>query len=81
MGTNAETLVDKVNVYPNPFKDLIVVESSQEIKNVQLYDLMGKAVRIVGIERTEGKVTIYTGDIEAGTYFLNLDGQKHILVR
>lgn len=81
LGTNAETLVDKVNVYPNPFKDLIVVESSQEIKNVQLYDLMGKAVRIVGIERTEGKITIYTGDIEAGTYFLNLDGQKHILVR
>lgn len=58
----------KIKVYPVPFKDVIHVDSAEEVKTISFADVTGKLVRIV--ERPQQD--IYLGDLKSGVYILTM---------
>jgi len=74
VSNEATTNVSKANknatiaVYPNPANDLVTIESSETIQQVQIRDLSG---RVVSQKHVEGSVVNYPiNELDGGTYFI-----------
>ena len=70
-----------ITLFPNPAEHTITVQTPDEVKAIQMFDLSGRPVyRWYIASRTEGSLTIYIADIPSGTYILQLttaNGQTH----
>jgi hypothetical protein len=44
------------SIYPNPVKDVLTIHSSEEIANIELYDLSGRVVKVSSINSTHGTI-------------------------
>lgn len=73
----AETAVKKkeVNVYPNPFKDVLHVADIKNVKSVTVTDVAGRVVKTIDNPTTE----LQLGELNAGLYLVTMnfkDGSK-----
>lgn len=71
---------DNIVVYPNPARDEInvVFDRSMDVKNITVYNLIGKAVTVYRVSGNSAKLDIQ--NIPSGIYFLRmLDAQGHVL--
>ncbi|MCW1960722.1 fibronectin type III domain-containing protein [Chryseobacterium viscerum] len=73
----AETAVKKkeVNVYPNPFKDILHVADIKNVKSVTVTDVAGRVVKTIDNPTTE----LQLGELNAGLYLVTMnfkDGSK-----
>lgn len=71
---------DNVVIYPNPAKDdiNIVFDGNAGIKNIAIYNLIGKAVSIYKVNGNSAKLNL--SSIPSGIYFLRLlDNQGRIV--
>ncbi len=71
---------DNIVVYPNPARDEINVlfDRSMDVKNITVYNLIGKAVTVYKVSGNSAKLDIQ--NIPSGIYFLRmLDAQGHVL--
>ncbi|WP_296313848.1 T9SS type A sorting domain-containing protein [Winogradskyella sp. UBA3174] len=66
----AENEIELINVYPNPFTDIITIESNT-INTYKMFDVTGKQIII-----TSNYNTINTSALEAGIYFLNIENNN-----
>lgn len=58
-------------LYPNPASDFFVVQSSQQMENLKLFNAQGQLIRD---EKINGKaVTVNTSNLPGGVYLLNVD--------
>lgn len=67
-----ETVIfeNNVSVYPNPVTDFVYIESMQEIKKIELYDINGL---LVHSRSTKGySVQVGTNELPAGLYLLTV---------
>lgn len=68
----------RVNIYPNPFRDIINIEDLNKVKLIEMYDVSGKMVRSFPNPVHELQV----GDLVPGNYLLNIkfkDGAQRSL--
>lgn len=72
-----ENLVGNVNVYPNPVKDILTVETS-EYQNVAIYDLAGKCVKE---QPVDGVVNIDMSQMTKGVYFIKMNNENGTVTR
>ena len=77
-GAEIEESLDPLNigVYPIPFKEFIQIDTKEEIENIQLLDLSGKAQPI----SLENNKRLKTSMIPSGAYILTVltkDGRMH----
>ncbi len=75
--STAETSVKKkeINVYPNPFKDVLHVADIKNVKSVTVTDVAGRVVKTIDNPTTE----LQLGDLNAGLYLVTMnfkDGSK-----
>lgn len=78
--TNVTKVSDDVVLYPNPAQDQVNVlfDSKANIKNITLYNLIGKAMRVYRVSGNSAKLDI--ADIPSGIYFLRLqDAQGRVI--
>lgn len=71
---------DNIVVYPNPARDEINVlfDRSMDVRNITVYNLIGKAVTVYKVSGNSAKLDIQ--NIPSGIYFLRmLDAQGHVL--
>jgi acetyl esterase/lipase len=61
----------ELNLFPNPAKDIINLESSDWISDIQLIDMSGKILRSEIVESDFHQIDLY--DLQAGFYFLNVN--------
>jgi Secretion system C-terminal sorting domain len=71
-------------VYPNPLKDQATIEISTEQKTdvtIELYDMIGRQVKRLKVENTEGVVTmpLSMNDLSSGTYFLKISNNTNVI--
>jgi Secretion system C-terminal sorting domain len=71
-------------VYPNPLKDQATIEITTEQKtdvSIELYDMIGRQVKRLKAENTEGVVTIPFDikDLSNGTYFLKISNNTNVI--
>lgn len=71
----AENQIVYVNVYPNPTRDLLHVETEDQIKSVEVLDLTGKVVQ------TENESQFTTQNLANGTYILRIETTKGIAMK
>lgn len=69
--STADQLID-IDVYPNPFRDEIVVEGDMgEVDEVKLIDPLGRLVQST-VNLVSGRVQISVSNINAGIYYLEI---------
>jgi hypothetical protein len=77
-----DIMFSDVKVFPNPATEKITVSSSTTLLNTtfHLKDVSGKAVREFILTTPQSELTIPTGDLEPGIYFLNYNnsGKEHV---
>jgi len=82
---NSDTNYWDVQVHPNPFKNILILElkEAEELLNqneaveVVLYDLLGKTVTTQIFE--EEKIILETSDLSSGIYFYSIQTKGQIL--
>ena len=75
VGTEAPAAAGSVRVLPNPFAGSFVVEiadAGSGSTELVLHDMAGRVLRTEVLNFRTGRVTMDTGDLPAGTYFLRL---------
>jgi len=71
------TETQKIDVYPNPFQNHVVVSSKQHIEGeVSMIDALGRKVFSTFVNSNE--VQIELNDLDAGIYFLQLPNQTMV---
>lgn len=77
--TSVTRIEDDVVLYPNPAKDdLNVVFSNTTVRNIAVYNLIGKIVSIYKVNGNSAKLNV--SNIPSGIYFVRLlDGQGRIV--
>lgn len=66
---------DRMEVYPNPFSDIININKVELLKSIKVTDISGKLVKVV----SRPEATLRLGDLSQGMYILQLemkDGSK-----
>lgn len=71
----------EINIYPNPFNSQTAITFTQEQKNItiKVLDVLGKEIK--SIRFTGKQLIIEKGEMEAGTYFLQVKTEQGRLVR
>ena len=84
--TKQEELTNhQLSIFPNPTKDLINIQSNQELENIKLLDLSGRVLLDKTIESTAYQLSLK--DYQKGMYFIQLvfpngiTEQKQIVVQ
>lgn len=69
----AETEFDAITIYPNPFNDVVNIQSNSTVNKASVVDMLGKTV----MAKTNGAESIKEINLESlskGLYFLRLEG-------
>lgn len=66
-----------VNVYPNPAKNTIVLQSANAINKIVIYSVTGQAVKTMASNTTIVGEVINVADLTPGVYFINLSDDKN----
>lgn len=71
-----------LRLHPNPASHTLTVTTPEKVRDIQVYDLSGRAVfRWYVASRTETGFVLDVGDIPAGSYILHVttaDGKTHL---
>lgn len=75
--STSETAVKKkeMNVYPNPFKDVLYISDMKDVKSVTVTDVAGRVVKTIDNPTKE----LHLGELNAGLYLVTMsfkDGSK-----
>lgn len=70
-------VASNINIFPNPTKNIIHMESTVNIGNIIIYDNMGRLVKEEFVPNTSGVIQL--GDLPRGLYILNVyvDGRRY----
>ena len=59
-------------VYPNPFSNSFKVSYAGNLKELRLYDLQGKLLKVVDSSELDGEVEIDAANLAAGAYLARI---------
>ena len=79
VGINEIELKKKINIFPNPAKDVLQIEVSDdtEIEGIELFDIEGKRVKIFNKIDTSLNISA----LSSGTYFLKFSTGEGVLIK
>ena len=62
----------QLKLYPNPAKDLVIIQHNLEIENatVEVYDISGRIVYKNLLASTSGELQLNTGNYQSGIYLV-----------
>ena len=67
---------DNINIYPNPFMDIVNIQSSEKIKSISVYNTKGQAIKYI-----QNKNYINLSNSNSGLYFLYIETTESLTVR
>lgn len=69
LGTSEVETKNLMKVYPNPFKETIVISDIEKARSLQVLDVSGRIIKTIDNLSKE----IHLGDLKSGLYILNLN--------
>jgi len=68
---------NKITVYPNPFKNILTINSSYNENNftIEIYNILG--TKVLTEQCYNNKIIINTSDFKSGAYFIKLIDKQH----
>jgi len=70
-----EENLNSTNVYPNPFNDIVSINSSSKIDKATIIDMLGKQLKVIS-NNADGIKEIDLETLSNGIYFLNLESDS-----
>ncbi len=67
----------KTSVYPNPFNDVVNINSTTKIKKASVIDMLGKTVLVFNENSEEGIKELNLSQFSNGMYFVTLEGEQN----
>jgi hypothetical protein len=64
----------KMQVYPNPIKDILTISADTEITTIAIYNLIGQQVFAKSINTNQDKIDV--SSFQAGTYFVKVQANS-----
>lgn len=74
-GICSDLIAEDINLYPNPAKDLVTIETSESVVNVQCYNVSGQLLL-----ETHDKV-LNLNDLSQGTYLIKVSTDKNFFIK
>jgi hypothetical protein len=68
----ADENLAKISVYPNPFENILQIESEAELKSIQLTDILGNNIPV----KLQSNRSVNTSALSSGVYFLRLNSDQ-----
>jgi len=68
--SNNDFVKDELKYYPNPVVDLFNISYSERIKQIEVFDILGKRVKTIKSDNTDVQVDL--SDLSSGTYMVQL---------
>lgn len=76
VGIHENTLLDNIEIYPNPANDIVNIDLSklnQEVNKIQVYDNIGKEIISLDCKnKTSNIIEVNTSKLSNGLYFVNI---------
>lgn len=72
-------LAQSIDVYPNPFKNQLVVVSDNQLSNLKVVDVQGRSV--IEAVPTNAKTTISTESWANGVYFVHIGTERGLITK
>ena len=68
---------NSTSIYPNPFNDVVNINSTTKIKKASIVDILGKTILIFNENSAEGIRELNLIDLSNGMYFVTLEGEQN----
>lgn len=65
------------SIYPNPFNDIVNINSTIKVKSANIVDILGKTVKIFEENSADGLKDLNLAELSDGLYFIKLEGQQN----
>ena len=79
-GINDNLMAD-FNVYPNPVKDRLYIETSTQIQSIEVYDIYGRIQNLRNSETQKLRNSIDVSDLNSGIYFVKVKTEEGNIVK
>jgi len=76
---NQITDESSLQIYPNPVKEIVCLNSKDVIKDVEIFDMVGKKIMAVSINDNKGSFSI--GNLTAGVYITRVRTDKGFITK
>lgn len=77
-GSSIEEYENKFNIYPNPVNDRLMIETSEDVKEVNIYNILGVAVYSTN-NFVQNEINV--SDLSEGIYFINIKTDRGEIVK
>ena len=78
-GINDNLMAD-FNVYPNPVKDRLYIETSKQIQSIEVYDVYGR-LQVTKTPSHQGDLSVDVSDLNSGIYFVKVKTEEGNIVK
>jgi len=69
--------LESASIYPNPFNDVVNINSTTKIKAAKIVDVLGKTVKTFNETTDEGIRELNLTELSNGLYFITLVGEQN----
>ena len=66
-------------IYPNPVDDVLYIKSDNNIKEVNIYNIVG--IKVATVSSQQSAVSIDMSGLSSGVYFVEVDGKTFRIIR
>ena len=78
-GVNDNYMTD-ANVYPNPVKDRLYIETSTLIQSIEVYDVYGR-LQVTKTPSHQSDLSVDVSDLNSGIYFVKVKTEEGNIVK
>ena len=66
-------------IYPNPVDDVLYIKSDNNIKEVNIYNIVG--IKVVTVSGQQSAISVDMSGLSSGVYFVEVDGKTFRVIR
>ena len=66
-------------IYPNPVDDVLYIKSDNNIKDVNIYNIVG--IKVATVSGQQSAISVDMSGLSSGVYFVEVDGKTFRVIR
>ena len=69
------------NIYPNPVNDMLIIETENNIEEINIYNITGVKVHNEKVRMNDGQYTVDVQKLDAGTYIIEVKTNNNNIIK
>ena len=79
IGESIEEYENNFEIYPNPVDDVLYIKSDNNIKEVNIYNIVG--IKVATVSGQQSAISVDMSGLSSGVYFVEVDGKTFRVIR